>query len=150
MPDKPATAPTPDKPDTSPAPTPDKPPAPAPDKPAASTPVTSSPADRSDPTGTSTQARQGPAATAPAGEELSGDDLLAAAQIKAPHVDRAFLSEHGLDDDYLRALASGEEPPPPYNGPDTSATDLHLTPGGWQVTPPGVPPEHVGKDQVRR
>ena len=116
--------------------------------PTASTPAAKGPADRSDPTGTSTQAKQAP--TTQPGDELSGDDLLAAAQIKAPHVDRAFLSEHDLDDDYLRRLASGEEPPPPYNGPDTSATDLHLTPGGWQNTPAGVPPEDVGKDQVSR
>jgi hypothetical protein len=104
---------------------------------------------KSDPTGTSTQAKTGPSATQP-GDELSGADLLAAAQVKAPHIDRAFLSKHGLDDDYLKALASGAEPPPPYNGPDTSATDLHLTPGGWQVTPAGVPPEDVGKDQIHR
>ena len=72
---------------------------------------------KSDPTGTSTQAKTGPSATQP-GDELSGDDLLAAAQVKAPHIDRAFLSKHGLDDDYLKALASGAEPPPPANGPE--------------------------------
>ena len=77
------------------------------------------------------------------------DELLAAAQKQAPHVDRAFLAKHGLDDEYLGKLARGEEPPPPYNGPDYT-TDLHLTDGGWQITPVGVSPEDVGKDAISR
>ena len=80
----------------------------------------------------------------------SHSELLAAAQAKAPHLDAAFVTKHGLDDDYLAAVAAGGEPPPPYNGPDTSATDLHRTDGGWQITPAGVKPEDVGKDQVGR
>src|SRR6266576_4933914 len=77
------------------------------------------------------------------------DDLLAAAQVKAKHVDRAFLKEHDLDDEYLEKLARGEEPPPPYTGPNPSV-DLHRTPGGWQITPKGVKPEDVGKDALSR
>jgi hypothetical protein len=77
------------------------------------------------------------------------DELLAAAQKMAPHVDRAFLAEHGLDDTYLEKLARGEEPPPPYTGP-VPVVDLHRTDGGWQITPKGVKPEDVGKDAIAR
>ena len=97
------------------------------------------------------------AAPAPAAEtaptetpSASSADLLAAAQAKAPHLDAEFVAKHGLDDDYLARVAGGQEPPPPYNGPDTSTTDLHRTDGGWQLTPAGVAPEDVGKDQVGR
>jgi hypothetical protein len=38
-------------------------------------------------------------------------------------------------------------PPPPTPGPIHS-TDMHYTPGGWQQTPVGVPPEDVGKNAV--
>lgn len=77
------------------------------------------------------------------------DDLLDAAKVKAPHITREFLDEHGLDDDYLEKLARGEEPPPPYVGPDP-VVDLHRTGGGWQITPKGVKPEDVGKDAISR
>jgi hypothetical protein len=86
----------------------------------------------------------------PLAANQTGDDLMSAAQRKAPHVDREFMSKHSLDDDWLRRVASGEEPPPPYNGPDTSATDLHLTDGGWQNVPAGVKPEDANKDQISR
>ncbi len=92
-----------------------------------------------------TPAAKTPAADAPAKK----DDLLDAAQKMAPHVDRAFLKEHGLDDEYLEKLARGEEPPPPYTGPDP-VVDLHRTDGGWQITPKGVKPEDVGKNAISR
>ncbi len=77
------------------------------------------------------------------------DDLLSAAQVKAPHLTAEFIKEHDLDDDYLARVARGEEPPPPYNGP-VYVTDLHRTPGGWQITPKGVKPEDVGKNAISR
>lgn len=77
------------------------------------------------------------------------DELLEAAQRMAPHVDRAFLKDHGLDDEFLEKLARGEEPPPPYTGPEPTV-DLHRTDGGWQITPKGVAPADVGKDAISR
>ena len=90
-----------------------------------------------------------PAVPKPDAPAAKKDDLLEAAQLKAKHVDRAFLKEHDLDDDYLEKLARGEEPPPPYIGPEP-VMDLHRTPGGWQITPKGVKPEDVGKDAISR
>jgi hypothetical protein len=78
-----------------------------------------------------------------------GDKLLAAAQAKAPHITRAFLAAHDLDDEYLALLARGEESPPPYIGP-TPVVDLHRTDGGWQITPKGVKPEDVGASAISR
>jgi hypothetical protein len=46
-------------------------------------------------------------------------------------------------------IARGEIPPPPTVGPIHNV-DLHRTPGGWQVTPVGVPPEDVGKNAISR
>jgi hypothetical protein len=71
--------------------------------------------------------------------ESGGDQLLAAAQMKAPNLTAEFVSEYGLTPADLGAIARGEVPPPPAIGP-VHTTDLHLTPGGWQVTPPGVAP----------
>jgi len=85
----------------------------------------------------------------PAEAPAKPDDLLAAAQKQAPHVDREFLAAHDLDDDYLAKLARGEEPPPPYTGPNP-VVDLHRTDGGWQITPKGVKPEDVGKAAISR
>lgn len=82
------------------------------------------------------------------GKAGDGDELLAAAQVKAPHVTREFLAQYGLDDDYLRRLASGEVTPPPYIGPEPSV-DLHLLGGAWQITPKGVAPEDIGKGKGR-
>lgn len=82
-------------------------------------------------------------------DEASKDDLLTLARVKAPNLDAAFVKEHGLSDDTLRAIARGEVPPPPTVGPIHN-TDLHLTPGGWQVTPVGVKPEDVGKNAIHR
>jgi len=78
-----------------------------------------------------------------------GDALLAAAQAKAPSLTREFVDKMGLDDAYLAQIARGEVPPPPTPGPLHSA-DLHLTPGGWQQTPPGVPPADVGANSIAR
>ena len=77
------------------------------------------------------------------------DDLLEAAQVKARHVTREFLAEHGLDDEYLAKLARGEEPPPPYTGPEP-VVDLHRTDGGWQITPKGVKPGEARADAISR
>jgi hypothetical protein len=85
-----------------------------------------------------------------AAAEDSGEDLLAAAKVKAPNLSADFVAKYNLDDEYLRKVARGEEPPPPYNGPDFSATDLHYTDGGWQSTAAGVAPEDVGKDAIKR
>jgi hypothetical protein len=75
-------------------------------------------------------------------------DLLTAAQIRAPHLDQAFVDKYDLDDEYLRALARGEISPPPHT--TNPEVELHLTPGGWQLTPAGVAPEDVGKDAISR
>lgn len=82
-------------------------------------------------------------------DDASGGDLLTLAQAKAPRLTAEFVKEYGLKDDDLRAIARGEVPPPPTVGPIHN-TDLHLTPGGWQVTPVGVPPEDVGKNAIHR
>jgi len=78
-----------------------------------------------------------------------GDALLAAAQAKAPSLTREFVTKMGLTDAYLAQIARGEVPPPPTPGPLHSA-DLHLTPGGWQQTPPGVSPADVGGNAIAR
>jgi hypothetical protein len=81
--------------------------------------------------------------------DAGGDELLAAAQAKAPSLTREFVAAYKLDDGMLAAIARGEVPPPPTPGPIHTA-DLYLTPGGWQQTPPGVPPQDVGVNQVHR
>jgi hypothetical protein len=81
--------------------------------------------------------------------DAAGDRLLAAAQAKAPSLTRAFVDKMGLTDEYLAQIARGEVPPPPTPGPIYTA-DLHLTPGGWQQTPPGVPPADVGGNSISR
>lgn len=80
---------------------------------------------------------------------LKGSALLEAAQAKAPNLSKEFVSAFKLDDDALRAIANGTVPPPPAIGPLHTA-DLYLTPGGWQITPPGVKPEDVGKNAINR
>jgi hypothetical protein len=80
---------------------------------------------------------------------LKGKDLLAAAQLKAPNLSQAYVSAYKITDEELRAIADGVVPPPPAIGPLHTA-DLYLTPGGWQQTPPGVKPEDVGKNAIRR
>jgi hypothetical protein len=82
-------------------------------------------------------------------DEASKDDLLTAAQAKAPALTAEFVSQFGLVEEDLRAIARGEVPPPPTIGP-VHNVDLHLTPGGWQITPVGVPPEDVGKNAIHR
>lgn len=76
------------------------------------------------------------------------DALLAAAQAAAPNLTKEFVAQYKLSDDDLARIARREVPPPPSVGPIRSS-DLWLTPGGWQNTPPGVKPEDVGKNSVR-
>jgi hypothetical protein len=79
--------------------------------------------------------------------DAGGDALLAAAQAKAPNLTREFVSKMKISDEMLAQIARGEISPPPAIGPVYTA-DLYLTPGGWQQTPPGVPPEDVGKNAI--
>jgi len=81
--------------------------------------------------------------------DAKGDDLFAAALAKAPHLTREFVKQYGLDDGWLAAVARGEIPPPPYTGPDP-VVDLHMTPGGWQITPKGTDPGDAGKNAISR
>jgi hypothetical protein len=78
-----------------------------------------------------------------------GDKLFAAALAKAPNLTKDFVSKMKITDEMLAQIARGEIPPPPAIGP-TYTSDLYLTPGGWQQTPPGVPPEDVGKNATAR
>jgi hypothetical protein len=82
-------------------------------------------------------------------DALKGDELLAAAQEKAPSLTKEFVGAYKLADDDLRKIARGEVPPPPTIGPEHTS-DLYLTPAGWQQTPVGVKPEDVGKDAIAR
>lgn len=81
--------------------------------------------------------------------ELDRDELFAAARAKAPSLTREFVDQMGLDDEHLAAIARGEVPPPPTPGP-LYTTDMYLTAAGFQQTPPGVPPEDVGKGTITR
>jgi hypothetical protein len=81
--------------------------------------------------------------------DAGGDKLLAAAQAKAPSLTKEFVEAFDLDDSQVAMIARGEEPPPPAVGP-VHTNDLYLTPGGWQLTPPGVPPSDVGANQIHR
>lgn len=81
--------------------------------------------------------------------DAGGDKLFAAALAKAPNLTKEFVSKMKITDEMLAQIARGEVPPPPAIGP-IYTTDLYLTPGGWQQTPPGVPPEDVGKNATSR
>lgn len=81
--------------------------------------------------------------------DAGGDRLLAAAQAKAPSLTKEFVDKMQIDDETLGQIARGEIPPPPTPGP-IYTTDMYRTPGGYQQTPPGVPPEDVGKNSVIR
>jgi hypothetical protein len=81
--------------------------------------------------------------------DAGGDQLLAAAQAKAPSLTRAFCDAYGLGDDILAGIARGEIPPPPTIGP-VHTSDLYLTPGGWVSAPPGVPLEAAGGNAIAR
>jgi hypothetical protein len=80
---------------------------------------------------------------------MSGAELLAAAQEKAPNLTQEFVDAFGLTNEDLAEIARGSVPPPPAIGPVHTA-DLYLTPAGWQQTPPGVKPEDVGGNAVSR
>lgn len=82
-------------------------------------------------------------------DEVESNDLLIAAQAKAPNLTAAYVDQYGLVEEDLRAIARGEVSPPPAVGPIHNV-DLHLTPGGWQLTPVGVPTEDVGKNAISR
>ena len=82
-------------------------------------------------------------------EKTPEQDLLTAAQAKAPNLTQEFVTQYGLVTEDLEAIARGEVPPPPGLG-TIHSRDLYLTPGGWQVTPVSVPPEDVGKNAVSR
>lgn len=81
--------------------------------------------------------------------DSGGDKLLAAAQAKAPSLTREFVDKMGMTDEQLAQIARGEIPPPPTPGP-IYTTDMYMTPGGFQQTPPGVPPQDVGGNSVVR
>jgi hypothetical protein len=81
--------------------------------------------------------------------DAGGDELFAAALAKAPNLTKEFVSKMGITREHLAGIARGEIPPPPAIGP-IYTTDLYLTAGGWQQTPPGVPPQDVGKNSVGR
>lgn len=81
--------------------------------------------------------------------DAGGDKLFAAALAKAPSLTREFVEKMGIDDETLGQIARGEIPPPPMPGP-IYTTDMYRTPGGYQQTPPGVPPEDVGKNTTVR
>lgn len=81
--------------------------------------------------------------------DAGGDKLLAAAQAKAPSLTREFVEKMGINDLQLAQIARGEIPPPPTPGP-IYTTDMYLTPGGYQQTPPGVKPEDVGGNAIAR
>lgn len=83
------------------------------------------------------------------GGELKGAALLEAAQKRAPNLSKEYVSAYKLTDEELRNIANGTVPPPPAIGP-LHTSDLYLTPGGWQQTPPGVKPEDVGKGAISR
>jgi hypothetical protein len=77
-------------------------------------------------------------------------DLPSQVQAVAPHVDAAFIAKYQLDDAYLQQIVNREVPAPPDNGPDTSATELYKTDGGWQLTAAGMAPGDAEKAQVGR
>lgn len=77
------------------------------------------------------------------------DKLLAAAQLKAPNLTRAFVDAYGLTNHDLAEIAQGAVPPPPAIGP-VHTSDLHLTPGGWVQTPPGISPEEYAATRAGR
>lgn len=79
----------------------------------------------------------------------SAEDLLTRARAKAPSLTAEFVAQYELSDEDLEKIARGEVPPPPTIGPIHNV-DLHLTPGGWQITHAGVPPEDVGKNAISR
>jgi hypothetical protein len=82
-------------------------------------------------------------------EKTPEQDLLKAAQAKAPNLTSEFVTQYGLVTEDLEAIARGEVSPPPNPGAIHSK-DLYLTPGGWQVTPVSVPTEDVGKNAISR
>jgi hypothetical protein len=82
-------------------------------------------------------------------DDASKDDLLTLARAKAPLLTAEFVKQYGLKDEDLKMIARGEVPPPPTIGPIHNV-DLHLTPGGWQITHVGVPPEDTNKNAISR
>lgn len=81
--------------------------------------------------------------------DSGGDKLLAAAQEKAPNLTAEFVQAYKLTDQNLADIANGSVPPPPAIGP-AHTSDLYLTPGGWQQTPPGISPDEYAAAQTER
>jgi len=81
--------------------------------------------------------------------DAGGDKLFAAALAKAPSLTKEFVKKMGISDEQLGQIARGEIPPPPTPGPIYTA-DMYMTPAGFQQTPPGVPPQDVGKNATTR
>jgi hypothetical protein len=81
--------------------------------------------------------------------DSGGDALLAAAQEKAPNLTADFVKAYKLTDQNLADIANGSVPPPPAIGPEHTS-DLYLTPGGWQQTPPGITPDAYASAQTER
>lgn len=81
--------------------------------------------------------------------DSGGDKLLAAAQEKAPNLTADFVKAYGLTEQNLADIANGSVPPPPAIGPEHTS-DLYLTPGGWQQTPPGISPDEYAAAQTER
>jgi hypothetical protein len=81
--------------------------------------------------------------------ELESSELLTRAQAKAPNLTQEFVKQYGFTDSDLRDIADGVVPGPPKVGPIHNV-ELHRTPGGWQVTPLGVPVEDANKNQIDR
>jgi len=82
-------------------------------------------------------------------DEKDGDDLLRLAQAKAPNLTQEFVNQYGLVEEDLRDIARGSVSPPPTVGPIHNV-ELTRTPGGWQLTPVGVPPEDANKNAISR
>lgn len=77
------------------------------------------------------------------------EDVLKRAQAKAPNLTEEFVTQYGLTDGDLEEIAAGIVPGPPHVGPIHNV-ELHRTPGGWQLTPLGVPAEDANKNQISR
>ena len=80
-----------------------------------------------------------PEQSAPAGQssaasaEQAGDPK--------PVLDPALAKKHNLPQEYVDAVNRGEQPHPPRLGDNhDGSTELHFTPGGWQITPKGKKP----------
>jgi hypothetical protein len=81
--------------------------------------------------------------------DAGGDQAVRGRAGEGAFATKEFVAKMGIDDETLGQIARGEIPPPPTPGPIYTA-DMYRTPGGYQQTPPGVPPEDVGKNATTR